>query len=419
MTGGTLTAAGSTIRFNGPSLQTIRTVSAFHNLSIAKVTGIVALSTPATISGTLSFGNHVSFPNSRLQLLSHDLSLSNPASSATSTNYIIAENTGSVIQPITVGSSRSFPVGTASTYLPAIIGLTAGTADQFRVRVISSAFVTGSSGAIKNSGVVSATWEIAEGLVGGTSDASVSFQWPQSSEFGFNRTLAQVARDTNGAWDYGPVLAASGNDPYSITRTGFTAFSPFSVRMENEPLPVTWLHFSGKRVGKDNLLQWSTAAEQDNVAFEVQASTTGRQYTTIGRRAGALTTSSVQHYDFLHAGVTDALTHYRIRQTDLNGRVSYSRIVRVAASLKAEPLVFVVTNPVFSIATVSYLSSAAGKMYLTLSTVGGQIVEARKISMKAGSNTLAIDLKDYSTGVYFLKLTDESGHVHIRQLVKQ
>jgi hypothetical protein len=285
MTAGTLTSAGATINFKGTGAQTISSIGAFNNVNISKAIGTLALASPITISGTLAFGSDVSFPNSKLQLLANNLTVNNNVTNATSINYIIANSTGSLIQNIISGGSKIYPLGTATAYLPAIVTLTTGTSDHFSVRVIGDAYVAGSSGPTQNTGVVTATWEITEAVTGGTTNASLSLQWPQPLELNFNRTLAKLAHFTAGAWDYGATTAASGSDPYTISRSGITSFSPFSVRMD-EVLPVTWLSVSGTRTGSDNLVQWSTSNETNNGYFDIEASLSGVGFSKIGNRSG-------------------------------------------------------------------------------------------------------------------------------------
>ena len=419
MTGGTLTATGSTINFNGTGTQTISSISAFNNLSVSKVTGTLALSSAVTISNILGFGSDVSFPNSDLQLLGNNLTLGNPVSNATGINYIIADGAGSVIQNITTGSTKTFPVGTATAYLPATIALTTGAADNFSVRVIGTAFIYGTSGPAQTTTVVNATWEIAEDVVGGTTNASLTLQWPQPLELIFDRSMAKLAQFTGGAWNYGATIPASGSDPYMITRSGLNAFSPFSVRMDNTVLPVVWLRVSAKRTGNNNLVQWSTASETNNASFEVQASQNGINFSTIGSRAGAITSTNINYYDFLHTGVADPLTYYRIKQTDAGGRVSYSIVVKVGTSVTVLQPVLTVNNPVYSQALISFTAVTAARIQLTLTDAAGHIIEARKISIAEGINTFAINMAGKAAGIYFLRLADDMGHIYVKQLVKE
>jgi hypothetical protein len=186
--------------------------------------------------------------------------------------------------------------------------------------------------------------------------------------------------------------------------------------MENVVLPVNWLAVSGKRRGHDNQVQWSTASETKNAVFEVQASPNGIQFTTIGKRAGVGNPAGTNHYNFLHTGVTAPLTYYRIKQTDPDGRATYSITVKVAAT-SLQPML-TVSNPVYSKAIVSFTTAIPTSMQLTLTDPTGHTIEIRKVSVGIGVNTIAINMDGRAAGVYFLQAVDEEGNKYVKQLVK-
>ena len=47
-------------------------------------------------------------------------------------------------------------------------------------------------------------------------------------------------------------------------------------------LPITVFNFSGEVQGKQNLLHWTTATEENNTGFEVQRSSDGINFKKIG-----------------------------------------------------------------------------------------------------------------------------------------
>ena len=76
---------------------------------------------------------------------------------------------------------------------------------------------------------MNATWDISEGTPGG-SNATISLGWNVSQQNGtFNPNNATVGHYVNGAWTAENSGAVSGSNPYTITGTGITSFSPFAV----------------------------------------------------------------------------------------------------------------------------------------------------------------------------------------------
>ena len=84
------------------------------------------------------------------------------------------------------------------------------------------------SGAVGGN-VVNGTWIVNENVNGG-SDATIKLQWKGTDESSsFDRTTARYGHYTSGAWDLSVAATASGTNPYTLTRTGITTFSPFGI----------------------------------------------------------------------------------------------------------------------------------------------------------------------------------------------
>ena len=115
----------------------------------------------------------------------------------------------------------NLPIGTAITYNPITIENT-GTSDTFSVNV---------QGGISNTteGAVNATWNISEAVTGG-SNVNVSFTWNQTQENAlFNRNTAAVGHFYNATWNGETSSAVTGTNPYTISATNISSFSPFGV----------------------------------------------------------------------------------------------------------------------------------------------------------------------------------------------
>ena len=115
----------------------------------------------------------------------------------------------------------TLPIGTATNYNPITIENT-GTSDTFSVNVQDG--ISNTSG-----GAVNATWNISEAVTGG-SNVNVSFTWNQTQENGlFNRNTAGVGHYYNTTWNGEASSAVTGTNPYTISATNISSFSPFGV----------------------------------------------------------------------------------------------------------------------------------------------------------------------------------------------
>lgn len=171
------------------------------------------------ISGTLALNSKIILNNSSL-ILKGQNSIVNGANPS---NYVVTNGTSTAVVE-NLGSSRgnvNLPIGTASNYNPVTVA-NSGVADSYAARVSEGIANT-------DSGAVNTTWEITEGTAGG-SNVTLSFGWNQQQEDGsFQRATAKVGHFVNGSWMEENSGSVTGANPFIITATGVSNFSPFAV----------------------------------------------------------------------------------------------------------------------------------------------------------------------------------------------
>lgn len=173
------------------------------------------------ISGNLNLGANITLNNNNLNLKGGSSNVSRTAMA--SGHYIVTNGTGTVnIENLDAARGTvNLPIGTATNYNPISIS-NSGTSDTFSARV---------SDGISNTtnGAVNSTWEISEATAGG-SNVNLSLGWNASQEnSSFSRNSAKVGHYLNGSWNEENSGTVSGTDPFTISATGITSFSPFSV----------------------------------------------------------------------------------------------------------------------------------------------------------------------------------------------
>lgn len=411
---GVFTSTGTTLNFNGATAQNLSAASTLNIVTLNNLYGL-SLGSAVTIGGSLALSS------GKLTLGNYNLTVSSGNYTAGSTNYVVATGSGALVLPVAASGSKTFHVGTSSDYMPATVALTASsTADNISVRLLTSAQLNGSSGSNLSNYAVNATWMIDEAVAGG-SNATVTLSWPASRELpGFARSNCRLAHYSGSAWDWGTsALSATGNNPYSVSRSGFTSFSPFSVRMYNAVLPVTWLSFNGQRRAGNDVLQWSTATESNNTGFTVEASSDGRNFAALAQVAGAGNSSSERQYSYTNRGVQGTL-YYRVRQTDLDGRSSFTQVVRLGdAGATAGLQAGVATNPVRGNASVQLATAAAGAVQLALFDAQGRSLWQQSLQLASGAQTVNVPLATRAAGIYFLTIVDAAGGQQTLRLVKE
>jgi hypothetical protein len=101
------------------------------------------------------------------------------------------------------------------------------------------------------------------------------------------------------------------------------------------PLPVTWLNFEGNFIEKEGVeLNWSTASEENCDHYEIQRSSNGSDYETIGVVTGNGTTSEISKYSFTDKYFQQGIVYYRLKEIDFNGESSISKTIAVSIDVK-------------------------------------------------------------------------------------
>ena len=171
----------------------------------------------------------------------------------------------------------------------------------------------------------------------------------------------------------------------------------------NAVIPVTLSSFDA--VGsKDQVdLKWVTASEINSQSFEVERSTDGSNFKSIASVKAKGSSTSNSSYQITDKNLPASSTlYYRLRQVDVDGTTTYSKIVTVAQTGKGKGLK-VHPNPVSNVLTVEYTE---GSLFQVINLLGQQVL--------VGKTTQQIDVSSLAKGTYMLKVGTE-----VAKFVKQ
>ncbi|MEM9929860.1 MAG: T9SS type A sorting domain-containing protein [Bacteroidota bacterium] len=337
----------------------------------------------------------------------------------TSQTYVTTPGMGTLRREVANGETFTYPVGRRS---PTPMTLqNDGTTDVFGVRVQEEVLTGGNAGSPYTTEVVDRTWLITEDTDGG-SDLTLTAQWNAGEELpGFDRDNAYLAQYLDG-WDLDVPMAATGNNPYQIFRTGITTMGPFAVA-SGTVLPVELVSFTGEARDKTNLLTWTTANEEDFSHFELERSADGRGPWSV---LAALPSAVEVQPDLQASGVYECIdespiptAYYRLKMVDLDGTFSYSEVVYLenfsggnAGAMKVYPNP---SNGHFTVEFTEVLLPAGGKGELHLVDMHGREVWARQIL--PDQTILPIALSSPRAGVYLLTLLTADGRALTQRFV--
>ena len=404
---GTLNGAGGKVVFSGTSSQTLPAGN-YKDLEVNS-------SSNKTLGGSTTVTGILSLNSGTITLNANNLTIASTGSisGATANSFIVTNGVGQLIQQSLGAGARTgsiiFPIGTSATsFTPLVISNTNGVADNFTVQVKDGVFTnyTGNngSGAI-TANSVNKTWFVSEAVAGG-SNATIQLTWNQANELaGFDRENCQVSHFTGSFWQPGPYAFASGANPYTVSRSGITSFSPFGVGSLGSPLPVELISFTGKREPNGNVLNWLTANEKGFASFDIERSSNGVKFEAIGNVAAQSVGEGAKYAFTDEAKNLSGTAFYRLRMNDEDGAMKYSSVVQINS--KAVQGVSIYPNPVLNGTMYIQLAEALKRSTVTITDLSGRVLQQDIFENKGNVLTVAVDA--LPAGNYILVGQDANG----------
>lgn len=168
----------------------------------------------------------------------------------------------------------------------------------------------------------------------------------------------------------------------------------------NIALPIKLINFSAAPDQNKVRVAWATDSEENNDYFTVERSSDGTSWEEVKKLKGASKSSSLLSYEVYDLSPIEGTSFYRLKQTDVDGKTSFSNIysVKYRASSKGISL--------FPIPSSSNTLNIAGinnyKNYeLMLMDTAGNLV------YKTGLTGGSVDLPSIKAGVYIVRVTDK------------
>jgi hypothetical protein len=177
------------------------------------------------------------------------------------------------------------------------------------------------------------------------------------------------------------------------------------------PLATTIQDFTAVPNGNSILLQWLATNQEPNTTYDIQISTDGRNFTTLGEAendAASTGTSSKYQYQYNLDPANMGKLYFRVEETDGTGNVGYSEIVVVDPNNNSANDISYQTypNPATNSLLFQFNSNQTGRFLLQLVNTAGQIVQETAVTL-TGSNQIRMNLSPQPVkGLYFLRTSD-------------
>ncbi len=217
---------------------------------------------------------------------------------------------------------------------------------------------------------------------------------------------ATDANTTRSAASYTSIPGIGG----SFTASFSSGFSAFAVGASvSIALPVNCIDFKVSKTGNAARLQWKVTDDVSTAGFDIERSTDGINFSTIGYvPADPNNTGSYSFDDNNITGFNNI--YYRLKQRDLDGSFKYiCSVLRLSADVKAFDIGNIYPNPGRDEVFVNIVTGRSVKLKIEYINTSGVIVNSRNYHVQAGTSRVQLEMKAIAAGVYFVRFRDENG----------
>ena len=274
------------------------------------------------------------------------------------------------------------------------------------------------------SGVGDRFWIISPSGYTTNPTANITFTIANAERVAGNPNLNAQRWNASGYWDpafpaCGTGTCTTGSTSNAVTVNAVNNFSPWAVTDNATPLPIELVDFTVQLKSGLVAVAWKTESELNNDFFTVEKTMDGEAFDDVVKVKGAGTTSQSRTYSILDYGTAPGKWYYRLRQTDFDGKISFSKLVAVDVpdylSWKVYP------NPSNgSEFSIGLSSDDVGKTaYITVQDLNGK--EMFQIETKNLTSThLKIEVpQKLSSGLYIVSLGIEQRVVRLKLIVRE
>ena len=403
---GTFTHNSGTVTFNGTAAQSIggAVSSTFNNITVNNSSN-VTLTKAQLADGVLTFTNGL-ITTTATNLLT--LNAGSSVSGAGTGKYINgpAKKIGN--------TAFTFPVGKSTVYAPLTISAPSLASDAFTAEYLR---ISGTAlGSITAPGLSQVSnceyWGLDRTT--GTSTVDVTLSWSSSSPCNVAAYITDlptltVAHFNGSNWDTHGSNGTTGTvSAGTVTRNSVSVFSPFtlgSTSATTNPLPVKFNFIKAFEKNQAIQIDWSILTEINVGHYEVERSSNGQQFTTVGQQQASRNNSDKANYSWLDISPGSGIVFYRIKAVDLDGKKTYSTIIRINMNSVVHDITLF-PNPIIDKRLSFELGKMdAGKYDIVISDRNGSIVYSSSFNHYGGSISQSIALPPtVATGIYNLRI---------------
>ncbi len=192
---------------------------------------------------------------------------------------------------------------------------------------------------------------------------------------------------------------------------------------EGGSLPVKYLSFDAIVVDNLTTIKWVTTQEVNNSHFEVERSFNNSSYSIVGLVLGGVAINGTdKRYEFKDNSLelkANQVAYYRLKQFDIDGNFTYSKIIAVKLQPRTDVSIEVSPNPFVETVNLRFNALVNGNAQIRIVNMTGQTMLSRQSIISKGYNNIQIDgLSRLASGIYIAQLVMNGVVIDNQRVVK-
>lgn len=203
----------------------------------------------------------------------------------------------------------------------------------------------------------------------------------------------------------------AGSERWELTFnvSGFSKFYLFT--QDNTSLPLRLISFEARAENCTARISWRTAEESGVARFELEQSADAQAWVTVST-INARNTAGEHQYN-ANVSISHSLNFYRLKMVDIDGTITYSKIVRLIAPLNCSSQnLKLYPNPVMDVLYIEKVNP--GDLYSVYDNAGRILLQGT-----VSKTIQEINVRMLVMGTYMITIVNKQGAVKALKFVKK
>jgi hypothetical protein len=212
---------------------------------------------------------------------------------------------------------------------------------------------------------------------------------------------------------------------YSTTQTRQTSlfFKSFLYGSPVYALPIKLVEFKTELKDEKGLHRLGEQLQKpNNDYFTIERSEDAINFNSVEQNRGAGTTTNYHYYSTIDESPIGGLSYYRLKQTDFDGKCTYSYInpvYNVGLTEAGLNVKHISPNPFGSNLEIDFSVSSKSNVEITVMTESGKVIDKTKVEVSEGKNKYRFyENSEMSPGTYFVIVSQDNKQI-ARKIMKE